>query len=236
MAALIRKHFPGGVLAFIGQRQYESAQRYEKGNVWRNPWVPGQVGASPIQNWPSLLVWLYIFDRGGAYNPLYERGFERIGCWLCPATDLGEFAEVEKHSIQNERWRAALAEFAARKGMPAEWIELGLYRWKRLPKGMVEFLEQKGMDMPLERPSDPVPEEYLDSARRERIARFACISEDHHAVRMKALFCTGCGICLSTCEQGALAMDGRVVDVDPEKCVGCGKCLHPCVVVDFPSR
>lgn len=236
MAALIRKHFPDGVLAFIGQRQYESSQRYEKGNVWRNPWVPGQVGASPIQNWPSLLVWLYIFDSGAEYNPLYGMGFERIGCWLCPATDLGEFAEVERHSTQNERWHAALESFAARKGMPREWMELGLCRWKKLPKGMLEFLEQKGIDVPPEIPSQPVPEEDLGPEQRERLARFACISDDLQAVRMKALHCTGCGICISTCGEGALAMNGRVVDVDPGKCVGCGRCLHPCVVVDFPPR
>ena len=95
-ASMIRQHFPDGVLSFIGQRQYESAQRYEKGNIWENPWVPGQIGASPIQNWPALLVWLYIFQQKGDYNPLYERGMERIGCWLCPASDLGEMEEVQK--------------------------------------------------------------------------------------------------------------------------------------------
>ncbi len=57
---------PNGVLSFIGQRRYESEQRADKPRVWRNPWTPGQVGASPIQNWTALHVWIYIFMREGA--------------------------------------------------------------------------------------------------------------------------------------------------------------------------
>ena len=236
MANLIRKNFPGGVLSFIGQRQYESSQRYDKGNVWRNPWVPGQVGASPIQNWPSLLVWLYIFQQGGEYNPLYEKGMERIGCWLCPASDLGELEEVEKHSIQVERWHAALDDFASRKELPKEWLELGLWRWKALPRGMAELIHQRGLAIAEEKRDAERPNDTLTDGQRERIARFSCISDDENAVRMKALHCMGCGICLSMCESGALEMANGVIEVDPEKCIGCGKCLHPCVVVDFGPR
>jgi phosphoadenosine phosphosulfate reductase len=43
----IMKHYPNGVLSFIGQRRYESEQRSEKPKVWKNPWTPGQIGASP---------------------------------------------------------------------------------------------------------------------------------------------------------------------------------------------
>jgi len=235
MAGLIRKHFPEGVLSFIGQRQYESSQRYEKGNVWRNPWVPGQVGASPIQNWPSLLVWLYLFQQEAEYNPLYEKGLERIGCWLCPATDMGEFDDVEKYSEQNARWQEALACHAAVKGLPPEWLRLGLWRWKNLPKGMVDFLAAERIQVPVDKKCIP-PEEKLNPAQEARLIKFSCISNDAHAVRMKALHCTGCGICISLCESGALAMVGQAVEIDPEKCIGCGKCLHPCVVIDFEPR
>lgn len=236
MANLIRRNFPNGVLSFIGQRQYESSQRYDKGNVWRNPWVPGQVGASPIQNWPSLLVWLYLFQQEAEYNPLYERGLERIGCWLCPATDLGEFEDVEKYSAQNEQWQKALADFAARKNLPKEWLDLGLWRWKELPKGMAEFIVMKGLSIAEEKRDVEILDGALSEAQKERISRFSCISDDAHAVRMKALHCMGCGICLSLCDSGAISMVDGAVEIDPEKCIGCGKCLHPCVVVDFGPR
>ncbi len=235
MARLIREHFPEGVLSFIGQRQYESSQRYGKGNVWRNPWVPGQVGASPIQNWPSLLVWLYLFQQNAEYNPLYGQGLERIGCWLCPATDMGEFEDIEKYSEHNERWQAALAAHAAAKGLPTEWLTMGLWRWKNLPKGMMDFLAGEGIPIPKEEKRS-AGKEALTPIQEARVERFSCISGDAHAVRMKALHCMGCGICVSVCKSGALFMENGIVAVDPEKCSGCGMCLHPCVAVDFPPR
>jgi len=233
--SLIRQHFPDGVLSFIGQRQYESAQRYEKGNIWENPWVPGQIGASPIQNWPSLLVWLYIFQQKGDYNPLYEKGMERIGCWLCPASDLGELEEVEKHSTQNEQWQKALEDFAEQKELPAEWLEYGLWRWKELPRGMTDFLNQNNIKIPPEKSSTGKAEE-LTAEQKARVELFSCISDDERSIRMKALHCVGCGICVSRCEYDALEIVDFRVEIDSEKCTGCGRCLHPCVVIDFGPR
>jgi phosphoadenosine phosphosulfate reductase len=235
MASLIRKHFPKGVLSFIGQRQYESSQRYEKGNVWHNPWVPGQIGASPIQNWPSLLVWLYLFQQEAEYNPLYERGLERIGCWLCPATDMGEFDDIEKYSEQNEEWQKALKGFASEKNLPEKWLQLGLWRWKKLPAGMTDFLENAKIEIPSETENtiqvlETTPEEI------ERIRIFSKITDDEHVARMKALHCVGCSICVSRCENGALYIERFRVVLDPDKCTGCGKCIHPCAVVDFSPR
>jgi phosphoadenosine phosphosulfate reductase len=101
---LISREFSGGVLSFIGQRRYESEARASKGPVWKNPWVPGQTGASPIQDWTSLSVWLYIFSKKAAYNPWYERGLDRIGCFLCPATNLADLELVRKSFAGYERW------------------------------------------------------------------------------------------------------------------------------------
>ena len=234
-ASLIRQHFPDGVLSFIGQRQYESAQRYEKGNIWENPWVPGQIGASPIQNWPALLVWLYIFQQKGEYNPLYEKGMERIGCWLCPASDLGEMEEVQKHSTQNQQWQTALADHATAKNLPKEWLEYGLWRWKMPPRGMTEFLKQNKIEIPPEKSTGGQDEE-LTAEQKARIESFSIISNDERSIRMKALHCVGCGICVSRCEFDALEIVDFKVEIDTEKCTGCGKCLHPCVVIDFGPR
>lgn len=235
-SCLIREHFPNGVLSFIGQRQYESAQRFEKGNIWRNPWVPGQVGASPIQHWPSLLVWLYIFREKAEYNPLYEKGMERIGCRLCPSADMAEF-----ENIDDETWRKALTDFAERHDLPEEWVSLGLWRWKVLPKGVADYLERAGMSELADRCRCESAFNDIDIGRlapdeKERVERFSCITDDTQPVIRKALYCVGCGICISRCESGALELkDGRV-EIEPEKCIGCGNCLHPCTVIDFSPR
>ena len=135
VSRLIKKHFPEGVLTFIGQRAYESVQRQGKGAVWRNPWVAAQVGASPIQEWPALLVWLYLFSRKARANPLYERGHARIGCWLCPASDLGDMKLLEEHP-DRERLMTFLRTYAEERGLPEAWLSRALWRWRRLPKGL----------------------------------------------------------------------------------------------------
>jgi len=147
--SLIREHFPDGVLTFIGQRRYESDTRERKGAVWKNPWVPQQTGASPVQDWTALDVWLYIFLKGARYNPLYERGFQRIGCWLCPSCDLAERELLNLTKVDQEPWSRILEEERKMRDLPEEWIEKGFHRFKKLPPHMVRLAGEMGMEREL---------------------------------------------------------------------------------------
>ena len=141
----INNDFGGDALSLIGQRAYESQQRRSKGETWENPWTPGQHGASPIQHWSALHVWLYIFDRGLPYNPWYERGMERVGCFLCPTMDLGE-AEILKNEYEGyERWETYLRNYFSERGMGEEWVRYGLWRWYRPPKSVINRLKEEGI-------------------------------------------------------------------------------------------
>ena len=135
---LILKNFPQGVLSFIGQRAYESQQRAQKQAVWRNPWTPNQLAASPIQKWSALHVWIYLMSEGVEVNPLYEQGLERIGCFMCPATDLAELRLVRGLAPDYGRWQAFLDAYAERTGRPRAWLDYDLWRWKRMPKSVLE--------------------------------------------------------------------------------------------------
>jgi phosphoadenosine phosphosulfate reductase len=141
----ILEEFPEGVLSFIGQRRYESQSRSEKPRVWKNPWVPGQVGAAPIQNWTSMHVWMYIFSKDAKYNPWYERGLDRIGCYVCPAADLGEQCFVEEHSPEFRQFKDDLEGFAERRGLPPEWSIYALWRWRRVPGSIKQELSRMGV-------------------------------------------------------------------------------------------
>ena len=145
----INKNFPDGVLSFIGQRKYESEARNAKPRVWRNPWTPGQLGASPIQNWCAMHVWLYIFLKKEPFNVWYTRGLDRIGCFLCPASDLSELAIISNGSDRYPQWQEFLDGYADANAFPPEWKDFGLWRWKSAPPSMREEVKRMtGKDVP----------------------------------------------------------------------------------------
>lgn len=144
---LIQTHFPHGVLSLIGQRAYESQQRSQKGRVWRNPWTPNQLAASPIQKWTALHVWLYLMSKDAPTNSLYEEGLERIGCFMCPASDLAELRLVREVCPEYKRWTEYLESYAQSTGKPKEWERYDLWRWKRIPRSVIDEMGG-GIEMP----------------------------------------------------------------------------------------
>jgi len=143
----IAKNFPEGVLSFIGQRRYESESRAAKPRVWQNPWTPGQIGASPIQNWTALHVWLLIIGDGEPYNPWYDRGLDRIGCIMCPASDLAELKVVEDGCANYREWSEKLHGHASSRGLPTSWVELGMWRWKKVPPSIIQEVDRAGFSV-----------------------------------------------------------------------------------------
>ncbi len=145
---LIEGNYEEGCLTFIGQRKYESEIRANSEHIWRNPWVGNQIGATPIQNWTALHVWLYLFWKKARYNPLYEEGFDRIGCWLCPSASMADFSRLrEIHPELNEKLEKYLLGYASRNGLPEQWVTYGFWRWQVLPKSIRMIAEKMGIDI-----------------------------------------------------------------------------------------
>jgi len=124
------KHWPNEALNIVGQRSFESIERSRSPPVWRNEWIPNLICTSPINRWSSLAVWLYIHSRRLDVNKLYFKGFDRIGCFLCPTSRLSEFRNVEETYPELWfKWRSLLVNWAYRIGYGMEWVDLGLWRW-----------------------------------------------------------------------------------------------------------
>jgi 3'-phosphoadenosine 5'-phosphosulfate sulfotransferase (PAPS reductase)/FAD synthetase and related enzymes len=87
------------------------------------------VSAAPIQDWTALHVWLYLFREKAPYNILYERGLDRIGCFMCPSSDMAliHMIEAEFPGLW-EPWKEKLDSWRKAKGLPDEWIESGAWR------------------------------------------------------------------------------------------------------------
>lgn len=140
---LIEENFSKGCITFIGLRKYESLARAKEKKVSVNPWVSKQISATPIQDWTALHVWLYIFQQRVPFNPLYERGFIRIGCWPCPASKLAEFEMLKNEYCELwEKLQMALEKWRKKYNFPKEWIEYGFWRWKNLPEGQLKLMKE----------------------------------------------------------------------------------------------
>lgn len=148
MTSFIQRHYPKGCVTIEGRRIYESFNRATIRAVERNPYVPGQTTLNPIRNWRALEVMLYIYWKGLEPNPLYEKDFERIGCWLCPASLQSEFARLaESHPELYARWSSVLHMWADENGLDQRYIDWGFWRWQRHPPKMVELARAYGIDL-----------------------------------------------------------------------------------------
>jgi len=258
LTKLIKENFPNGCLTFVGQRSYESEARFREPKISVNPWVLGQIAAYPIKNWTALHVWLYIFKEGVEYNPLYEKGLSRIGCWPCPASKLSEIEMLkETHEELYKMLMSRLEKWRERYGYPEEWIRYGFWRWKRLPKGHLELARQLGVRMPVERPAGGRKITYHIERREEKNGKIMLSGRFNAPVelsRVKNIANVMGGVSMVTdaviitCVQGEVKIfeDGkfvvssslegedeikrRVVNVMVKalRCVGCGECVSAC--------
>ena len=145
---IIESEYPKGTVTVEGNRRLESFARSQIGFVTRNPFVPNQINLNPIRGWSAAEVWAYILMHRLDYNPLYDRDFERIGCYLCPACLESEWANTRRiHPELFDRWDTYLHDYAEQRGLPPEYAEMGFWRWKSLPPKMVQIVDEMGLDL-----------------------------------------------------------------------------------------
>ncbi|MFQ5977531.1 MAG: phosphoadenosine phosphosulfate reductase family protein [Candidatus Heimdallarchaeota archaeon] len=154
---LIEEEFAKGVLTWEGNRKYESMARAQKKRVSRNPWTPKQLSAAPVHNWTALHVYLYIMkhQKMDLLNPLYFQGLARVGCWLCPATSLGDFQLIRQiHPELYGQLEEHLETWRAQYDLPEAYLTLGLWRWKDFPKQVHHLLNELGIEFSSTKTSD----------------------------------------------------------------------------------
>ncbi len=139
---MISKEFPKGTITVEGNRMLESFARSKTSFVSKNPFVPNQTTLNPVRTWNASEIWGYIWMKGLEYNPLYERDFERIGCYLCASCLASEWKNTERiHPELHKDWSDYLYRYAEERGLPKEFVDMGFWRWKVLPPKMVRLAE-----------------------------------------------------------------------------------------------
>lgn len=79
----------------MGLRAEESARRAARGQIDQYKKLTVY---KPIFNWLEWQIWEFIEEKKMAYPCLYDEGFDRIGCVICP------FLTKRKMEINKERW------------------------------------------------------------------------------------------------------------------------------------
>lgn len=146
---LISEFYPKGTVTCEGNRSLESFTRAGTSLVTRNPFVPNQINLNPVRNWCAAEIWGYIWMKGLEYNPLYEKDFERIGCYLCASCLASEWRNTSRiHPEMYKRWEDYLHRYAESNGLPPEYIDMGFWRWKVLPPKMRQLAD--GLELKME--------------------------------------------------------------------------------------
>jgi phosphoadenosine phosphosulfate reductase len=133
------ERFPQGAISVVGQRAAESFQRARLKPISASRWVAKTIVAAPLQDWTALEVWGYIFLHGLPYNKAYERGFDRLGCVVCPAN---EMAELELVRISYPNIYERLEEKIYERYGDENYLRYGLWRWRRnIPGDLKRFVK-----------------------------------------------------------------------------------------------
>ncbi len=140
---MISEKYPKGTITIEGNRMLESFARSKIGFVSKNPFVPNQTCINPVRAWNASEIWGYIWMKHLDYNPLYEKDFERIGCYLCASCLASEWKNTERiHPELHKEWNDFLYGYAEERGLPKEYVDMGFWRWKVLPPKMILLAEE----------------------------------------------------------------------------------------------
>jgi phosphoadenosine phosphosulfate reductase len=91
------RHIPLNV-KLIGARAEESYGRTKRGKINKHK---GKLMLSPIFEWLEYHVWGFIEGLNIPYSSLYDEGFSRLGCVVCP---LICGSNLKKVTLHKERW------------------------------------------------------------------------------------------------------------------------------------
>ena len=84
-------------------------------------------------------------------NPLYNKGFIRIGCWVCPASSLADFSIMEDtHPNLLNKLNEKLTKIKSVRNFPRQYISWGLWRWKFLPSKILKLINRNNIHYKIE--------------------------------------------------------------------------------------
>lgn len=229
------------ITAYItGLRKEESARRTNYKGKSQNPLIP-VVQVNPILDWSIMDVWDYIGERSLPINPLYRRGFKRVGCWCCPQKTKCDWEATENHSPESmEFMKSSIKESLTQyQGIGIDNVDNFVEEMAWTKHVNLQVSEICGS---VERDGDIFLLTLEKDQDVEKVLKILPIISDKFVVKgktilieggnkrklkiliEKALNCEGCGACIPTCKNLALQLEDSQIKVDETRCKRCLKC------------
>lgn len=94
----------------------------EKRQLFERCQMRAKTVVNPIIDWSEADVWDYLHDCGCASNPLYQCGFDRVGCIGCPMASNKRYMQFRRYPKYKELYIRAFDKMIA--------SDPSRYRWK----------------------------------------------------------------------------------------------------------
>lgn len=235
-----------------GIRAEESIKRKKYEKISKNPLIPA-VQINPILEWTEKNIWNYIKHYELPYHPLYDIGYDRLGCWLCPFQNEGDFKRL-KDNFPNlyETLIASLTENVKKFGKVGVrelndyvnnfgWLTNAL-PIRNIKKGNVEYSKNhKETKYKITCFDEMVFLKILNNFELlKKNSSSTTIDNENYEINLKSNFlninkiliyvekqanCVGCGACKSLCPNSAVKIRNNQMMIDFSKCSYCLNCL-----------
>jgi len=235
-----------------GIRADESRKRQNYSAISRNPLIP-TTQINPIITWTTEEIWHYIKYYDLPYHPLYNQGYERLGCWMCPFQKVEGFRRLNK--IFPELYNKlidALYDNVKKFGKYGvrdinDYINKFAWRKNALPitnilVGSIEYWKTNLHTNFLISCNDISVFSFLKE--NLKLLKNECnkisIDNDNLKINIKSkelninriliycekqINCVGCGACRSLCPNSAIDVKNKRVSINFSNCTFCLNCL-----------
>ena len=118
-----------GRTVIVGTRRAESTNR-KRQRCFEE--IDGKIYLRPINLWSEKEVWQYIHENALPYCSLYDEGFKRIGCVLCPSNTNTKL-HIERFPKIVYLWRRACDRIIEDRHAHGTWLNFSsgeeLFQW-----------------------------------------------------------------------------------------------------------
>lgn len=130
------------VLTFDGVRAEESTKRSIYSRIGKGVKHDTVINASPILNWSSVEIFLYLWRHKLVINEAYRKGMTRVGCLICPfSSEWNDMVSSRCYAENLSPFLSRVEDITRKSGVKdiEEYIKSG--NWKRRAGG-------RGMEFP----------------------------------------------------------------------------------------